>query len=69
MIREIINFTKFVDTDLKEIINENISPQQEGLYIVFSEDGYVYEYYKDGNSISSLLKECTERLRFSWTIE
>lgn len=70
MIREIINFTKFIDTDMKDVINEYLEPQQEGLYVEFSDDGsFSSEYYKDGSDISPFLRKCIARLRYSWTIE
>lgn len=70
MIQEIINFTKFIDTDMKDVIDECLEPQQEGLFVEFSNDGtFIFEYYKDGNSISPLLRRCISRLRYSWTIE
>jgi CRISPR-associated protein Csh1 len=70
MIREIINLTKILETDLKDVLNNKISPQQEGLYVVFSKDGtFKTEFYKDGGNITPLLVKCIEWLRFSWTIE
>ncbi len=70
MIREIINLTKRVDVDLKDVINNSILPQQEGLYLMFSKDGtFKAEFYKEGRNITPLLVKCIEWLRFSWTIE
>ena len=70
MIQEIINLTKRVDVDLKDVINNSILPQQEGLYVIISEDGtFKAEFYKDGGNITPLLVKCIEWLRFSWTIE
>ncbi len=70
MIQEIINFTKFIDTDMKDVINDYLEPQQEGLFVEFSNDGsFIFEFYKEGNSISPLLRRCISRLRYSWTIE
>lgn len=70
MIQEIINFTKFIDTDMKDVIDDYLEPQQEGLFVEFSNDGsFIFEYYKEGNSISPLLRRCISRLRYSWTIE
>lgn len=70
MIQEIINFTKFIDTDMKDVINDYLEPQQEGLFVEFSNDGsFLFEYYKEGDSISPLLRRSISRLRYSWTIE
>ncbi|MDD6002750.1 MAG: hypothetical protein PUC50_11225 [Bacteroidales bacterium] len=70
MIQEIINFTKFIDTDMKDVIDDYLEPQQEGLFVEFSNDGsFIFEFYKEGNSISPLLRRCISRLRYSWTIE
>lgn len=70
MIQEIINLAKRVDVDLKDVINNSILPQQEGLYVIFSKDGtFKAEFYKDGGNITPLLVKCIEWLRFSWTIE
>ena len=88
MIREIINFSEFVENKIE--IENYIEPQQEGLFVVVSDDApfqqttnnndkenwtisddglFQYTYYKKGNEITPLLKECILKLQYSWTIE
>lgn len=70
MIREIINFTENLNKDLNEFLLEFMEPQQEGIYILLDEEGnHSAEYYKSGDEITTFLKICTQRLRYSWTIE
>jgi CRISPR-associated protein Csh1 len=70
MIREIINFTEDLNNDVSDILSNYMKPQQDGVYVIINAQGEInVEYYQDGNTITPFLKNCIQRLRYSWTIE